>query len=334
MDITWSLDPIDQYTYYLKMARQIQKGLYQRVRAIILPYPRADAWYFPDLKLFESTEFKEKLPSINVTDFNCDDQTLINLVSSTHLEIPTEKEFQSDQVQFNKLIDDFLYKCELFFPDFKRIKKLKIIPTKFGTGSSYYRSKKDSDSVELTITYRIDKHYTFIFRSLLSSIVEIEAFFDHEDLLGWRVRKGIADFLTFNTTFRTVFPNEHNNPVLEFIDEYKGDIILESAKYYAQMGYPLTSCFSYKENTIFYNSDPVLGLSNKEIDIMKGLIDQKSQLITFDKLGEIYWGKNEDKFSLAALAKVIEKLRNSLEINGIPNSYIRTIRKQGYLLYD
>jgi DNA-binding winged helix-turn-helix (wHTH) protein len=169
---------------------------------------------------------------------------------------------------------------------------------------------------------------------LLSSIIEIELSFDHEDLIDWRIRKGIGDFLSFNTTFRTVFTNEFNNPVLDFIDNYKGDIILESAKYYAKMGYPLTSCFSYKENTIFYNSDPVLGLSNKEIDIMKALIDQKSQLISFDKLGEIYWKDNEDKFSLAALAKVIEKLRNSLEINGIPNSYIRTIRKQGYLLYD
>jgi hypothetical protein len=333
MELEWSVDHRYQYINYIKIAERVQSGFYQRIRAILLPYLHKDGWYLPDYDLFKNEDFKNRLKNLLSSSFDSKDQTLINYVKEKLDIFPNPADIERDRTILNKVKEDFIYKCSLFFPSFSKVKKTIVIPTAFGTGSSYY-FENVNDTYTFYITYRVDKNVEFVYRSILSLMIIIEnQHFTDDSMLDWRLRKGISDFITFHTTFNYLF-TDYNSPVVEFIDDYKGKLILDSAKYYAKLGFPIMACFSYTDNTILYNQEPVKSLSNKEIEIMKALIDFKSQVLSFDKIGEIYWQGDEEKFSLAALAKMIEKLRNSLELNGIPSTYVRTIRKQGYVLYD
>lgn len=61
------------------------------------------------------------------------------------------------------------------------------------------------------------------------------------------------------------------------------------------------------------------------------LIKNSNNVVSFDQISDIIF-VNEEKFSLFALAKFIQRLREKLEMNGISGSFIQTLRGKGYLL--
>ncbi|MEI6462566.1 MAG: helix-turn-helix domain-containing protein, partial [bacterium] len=68
---------------------------------------------------------------------------------------------------------------------------------------------------------------------------------------------------------------------------------------------------------------------------LKLLIENKSNIVTFEEVAKIYWNEEwNNKYSLYSLAKVIEKLRKTMKENKVPLNYLLTVRKRGYMLYD
>ena len=72
-------------------------------------------------------------------------------------------------------------------------------------------------------------------------------------------------------------------------------------------------------------------LSPTEKIILRLLIQKAGGVVTFDEFGNELFG-DENDFSLYAISKNIERLRNKLEANGISGSYIQTLRSKGYVL--
>ena len=54
-------------------------------------------------------------------------------------------------------------------------------------------------------------------------------------------------------------------------------------------------------------------------------------MVEIDKLSDIIFNEGEE-FSLWAIAKVVQRLRDKLEQNGVSGSFIQTLRGQGYAL--
>ena len=76
---------------------------------------------------------------------------------------------------------------------------------------------------------------------------------------------------------------------------------------------------------------PVVNLNPTEKILLKHFIEKENQVVSFDEIADIIF-KSDEEYSLYAIAKKIERLRNKLEENGISGSYIQTLRGQGYLL--
>ena len=64
---------------------------------------------------------------------------------------------------------------------------------------------------------------------------------------------------------------------------------------------------------------------------MLSLIRNSNTVTEIDDIGSVIF-KSEDNFSLYAISKTIQRLRDKLEANGISGSYIQTLRGKGYLL--
>ena len=75
-------------------------------------------------------------------------------------------------------------------------------------------------------------------------------------------------------------------------------------------------------------------LTAREKDLLALMIKKGSSLTTVDEVAEILFKENEDAFSLQAIAKQIQRLRDKLEANGVSGSFIQTKRGQGYLLVN
>ena len=61
------------------------------------------------------------------------------------------------------------------------------------------------------------------------------------------------------------------------------------------------------------------------------LIEKQGEIVTYDEISEILF-KTEEEYSLYAISKTIQRLRDKLEKNGISGNLIQTLRKKGYLL--
>lgn len=332
MNIEWSLREEDQLIYYCLCARGVQNGFYQNIRSIVLPYLHPDGWFLPDYGLFENGAFKKKLENVNRGIFAVKDTSLLDLVNEKFDLNLSEHEVVSDRKAFEKIQDAFFETYETVLPESTFIRSLTIVPTKFGTGSSYFVDEKHPD--HMSITYRIDGSYQRVLQSLLSLFVKHALETDEENTDKWKIRKGMSDFLVAHTIFEKFFDESQKHKVLDFLDDYKGELLEDSAKYFDKMGYPLSASFTYKDTTIFFNEKSILGLSGKEVEIMKLLIDKKREVVSFDDLADLYWKENPDDYSLQALVKVMQRLRYTLSENGIAESYLRTVRKRGYLLFD
>jgi len=331
MEIEWKFDQPTQASYYIHQAKNIESGLFQNMRAVVLPYLHPDAWYLPNYNLFKNTEFVQKLHTVDQDYFKIEDTQLVELVKDVSGLQINEQDIAKDREVIDQMHEEFFELVQLFFPHVS-IKKLTIIPTKIGTGSSFYLDKEDSS--HLLITYRLDKGCELVFQSVLTLLVKERLTKDTQSIDLWKTELTVSDFLATKSVFSKFLKGDFEHNTLTFLKRYKGNMVAESASYFAKMGYPIASSFSYTGHSIVFNGKPIVGLSNKEIDVLKLLIDRRSHIVSFDEVGDIYWKNDPDKFSLASLAKVVEKLRNTLEQNGISESYIRTVRKRGYLLFD
>ena len=72
-------------------------------------------------------------------------------------------------------------------------------------------------------------------------------------------------------------------------------------------------------------------MNTKEKKVMYELIKNSNNIVRFDTISDILFEDSEN-FSLFAQAKVIQRLREKLEKNGISGSFIQTVRGKGYLL--
>jgi biotin operon repressor len=109
-------------------------------------------------------------------------------------------------------------------------------------------------------------------------------------------------------------------------------VLQKSADFYTKLGIPsFDRSFGLNDLVPEINKKPIENLSAGEKVILQKLIKNSNQIVTFDQIADEFSTSDED-FSLYAISKTIERLRNKLEANGISGSYIQTLRGKGYLL--
>ncbi len=117
------------------------------------------------------------------------------------------------------------------------------------------------------------------------------------------------------------------NAVIEYLfGKFKSqeplELAQESEKYLEKLG------FSNKTILIKLNN-----LTKQEEDILNLLQQNEGNIVSFDEIANALWkNKVDEKFSLEAMAKVIENLRKKIRQSGINKEVIFTKRGSGYLL--
>lgn len=82
----------------------------------------------------------------------------------------------------------------------------------------------------------------------------------------------------------------------------------------------------------FYSNGDTVKLTNKEFLVLKTLYLSKKKMVSYDKIGEVLWTKEPDKFSLWAISQLIKRLRKKLSDYFINPNTIRSRRGEGYVL--
>jgi len=90
------------------------------------------------------------------------------------------------------------------------------------------------------------------------------------------------------------------------------------------------------DDEVFYGEKKISQkLSPQERQVLKKLAEKPGKIITHDQLAKILWRqKADEKFSLWAITKIVEKIRRKIRLLGINHQLIITIYGKGYQLTE
>ena len=189
------------------------------------------------------------------------------------------------------------------------------MPTSFGTFGSYHPNITKSGYV-LTLSSRCDVGAGNIVHLLLLNLYNL-AFRDSSEIgeIDWYKRQAVIEYLSQKTSFSKLFPISKTGVTTR---KHVGDSIL----YLSKLGFPpaIDRNYNLLENI----------LTTKERVLFNLL--KIGKLTLYDEMGDALWPNQDDKFSLYAITKLIEGLRQKMRSVGLDSSILKTSKGQGYFL--
>jgi hypothetical protein len=325
----------------LHTAHQIAVGFY-RVNnfQVIKPTrnikPNSQAVLFPDLNYIIIPRFWEKVKRINVktTPMKVNPKLFENTMQFLSDKSLIEPNFLKAKDLWEKHSAEILNDIFVIIPDKKHvIKSIKIFPTSYGTTSSF--SFTPTGKGEMFIYLRQDQGIYAITEAILTCLTKKDVY---EELSGeWSESELLVDWLLLKSPISKVL--ERYEPETNFVSTLRAirakqnaRLIKESDDFYNKLGLHINkSFFNIKGKSPIINQRAAENLTQAESLILKLLIEKANSVVKTDDIANLMF-KAEDDFSLYAISKQIERLRNKLEANGVSGSYIQTLRGQGYLL--
>lgn len=324
----YSADLEAQYLCFL--AKGISIGEYQDNGFAVTPtleYGNAKTVHFPNLpyskNFWRTTNFN---PNINFsTQYP---KTAIDEIKN--LLVSYDKNDYSNEIE--KIKKDWLKIEKPFFNDINtfldlkkalsKINRIDILITPFGALGSFNPSRV-GNKFNLNVTSRVDFPAGNICAGILQNLYIIENSIGGE--IGdekYLKRMSAINFIFENTIFKKYYPKFKNLIKPQFT--FSGELLNKSDRYLIKLGFPQKDTSIDVNNKVF---------SKQEKDLLSTLIKNKGKIVTFDKAANTLWKNNtDDKFSLEAMAKVIQSIRKKIKGLGINKEVIFTKRGKGYSL--
>ncbi len=335
---TWEYSLDTEAKRILHTAHQTYVGFYKNNGFIVLPKKvttfNSNTVVLPELDFNSIPKFWKLVSKIDIyANPMVIDSNLLSkfneLLSRQKLQIPDYNRTKEIWEKAEKEIIEVIYDV---LPDKKgKIKKITINPTKTGTVCSF----DWTENGEYFVLLRDDQGIHKIVEALVTSLTREDVY---EKLSGlWQESEIIADFLITQTKIAKVLEkydgvDKYTATIKSLRVKDVGKLNTLSDEYYRKLRMPnYDTPFSLNGLTPEINKKPIQNLTHSEKQIMYLLIKKSNGIVSFDEIADTIF-KNDDNFSLFALAKFIQRLREKLEKNGISGSFIQTLRGKGYLL--
>ncbi|OGK17598.1 hypothetical protein A2774_04800 [Candidatus Roizmanbacteria bacterium RIFCSPHIGHO2_01_FULL_39_12c] len=334
----WSVETEAQRLIFI--ARNIATGFYERNSFLVLP-PKylkksSEIIVFPEIEVGKIDKFWTRVKSAKIDRYPVsNDRELIELIVKylTGDKI-REPEIDNLKIQWERAEKDVLKEIERILTITSSIQAIIIHPSNFGASVSYNVVKNTSADIQLFL--RFDQNIHTIAEGVISSLLHDNlivrmggTFKEKEFLIDWLVgESSIGEIL------RKFEPRSKFIPTSRTISKKQTSELSEvSSTFLQKLGRSRVGAagFSLKGKNPYYCSEPLRNLNWQEKRALCLMIENKDRVVEFDEIGQIIY-KNDAEFSLWAVAKFIQRLREKLEANGVSGDYIQTVRRRGYTL--
>lgn len=306
--------------YLCFTARAVQLGSFNKSNYVVIPHLKqgiVDTVVLPDYPYSPSFwKSLSKLKNYSLTSTYPEPLML----EASHLIAPyTPPSYSHDQL--TNQLHDFAKKLQAIFnPNLlETIEDVCIQVTTIGSPGAFSKTRSATGREHLICAIRSDLPVENCCEVVLKGIISTTQHgYSDVGTVGFHERDAIEHFLSAYTPLtRYVYWDKSTtaSPKLR----------LESQEYLTKQGISL--------DTQFDSQDFLKCLTPSEKDMFLLLWNQSGTLIPFDDVADRVWKeKADEKFSLYALAKLAQSLREKLNEFGIHKQMIFTIRKQGYML--
>ena len=334
MKTVWEYSPETEAARILHAARQTAVGFYKTKGFAILPYGSAlhgkNLVFLPGLPYLSIPRFWEKAARINVDSLPLKIpprllKAVISLLPSQSPHLPDKSLVQLWDRYQNQIIDQIY--C--LIPGRKDwIKQIIIQPTNYGTGASFNLLTKAPGTARIWL--RSDQGISAIVESLLTILTRYEVL-NHLSGL-WSESEIIVDWLLayspLSEILEKIDPVYHRSLTIRSTRiKQKASLITQSERFLSEIGAPVVNLDTLKKL-------PVHTWPARQRQLFRLLADRSPDLVTFDEIHGRLFAGHPDSFSLYAISKTVQRLRDLLEKNGVSGSFIQTRRREGYLLYS
>ncbi len=335
---TWEFSLETEAKRILHTAHQTYVGFYKNNGFIVLPKTLAshqtNLVVLPEIDYNSIPKFWKKVSAIDIYAYPMIiDPKLVSDFKSLLLKykIETPNYLHTKEV-WNKTEKEIIETIYDLLPEKRsQIKKIIIYPTRSGTTCSFDWDNKGTFSIFL----REDQGIHAIVEAIVTSLTRQDIFQKLDGI--WQESEIITDFLVTQTKLAKVLQKHEKKE--KYIPTIKGTRVKDvgnlqklSNEYYRKLNIPnFDKPFNLNGLTPEINKKPIINLTPNEKQVMYLLIKNSNNIVSFDQISDVIF-KTDDNFSLFALAKFIQRLREKLEKNGVSGSFIQTIRSKGYLL--
>ncbi len=332
---TWEHTCQTEAKRLLHTAHQIAVYFYQINGFLVLPQsPKQlplNSVIFPELAYTDIPRFFDKARKIDVgTPIEAEPGlvgSLATLIEKYEIQKGKNDGFTGLQKAWSTKSEEILSTIAYIIPDYSRLlSTLTIHPTNYGTRQSF--NVLDKTHRDLKIYVRVDATIGTITEAIISALTRK---FVTKSLSGtWAESEIIPDWLLTQSRISKLVGNGFvptlNSTRNTELSRHKS----ASDNYLNKLGFSIhKDTLKIDDNQIVYEGKPVLGLNAKEESVLHQLVEC-GQIAT-DELADIIFTDDKD-FSLYAMAKFVQRLRNKLEHNGLTGSVIQTVRGYGFVL--
>lgn len=321
--------------YLCFLAKNISLFRYQNGNFLVLPYPVKviKSVYFPNLP-YQSSFWNliKKEKNEDYGKFYSDKLIKIALELLKKSVDKENKKTESFLSVWEKNKKIFLKKINQFYSGkiFDKIKKVEILLTNFGTYGSF-NIIKEKKYWKISCTQRLDLSVSNLLRTIILALCYFEDKTKSEiGEIAWYEKQKAVDYLINHGSLKKFF----NKSCEKIKNDSKAYYYYQrkSNQYLTQLGFNKIDKINIYNHFLVVNSIKTkIYLTSLEERVLKCLIENRGNIVTFDDLGQVSWQKKFlDKFSLYAIAKVIENIRKKICQAGLNYDLIKTVRKRGY----
>lgn len=330
VDEIWRCDALSESGRYVNTAIPIASGFFKQhgfwVHDSLVVGERRSVYFPPQPQAMmadfwvrlreESEDIGHGVPSVLAADL-------------ARLDTWSVPDFDKQHQAWNTIRSDFWNIVKDVFPtqDWDRISAT-IMPTNLGTKCSFWRVE-NSEQIQLLVAYRIDCPIHHLAEGLVSALV-IEKM-RYELGYSWDESEAFVDLLFEFTGLQRLFPDYVGT--LDLLRKPEDRLLAEkSDAYLHKLGFgmpaPQISCV---HGRIFLDGGEWLELTRKEAALLTLFLEHPQTLVSFDQIAQLIWPDDPEKFSVWAVSKHIQRLRDRLERAGIDNRVLATRRGRGYV---
>ena len=324
---TWDFSEGHEAQRLIHVTSQIATGFFKVNGFYPVSYGTVPPQYItvllPDLPYLTIPRFWEKVAKISVSQMHMIDQPeLTAQLKKLLISVPTAPNISKIKTQWDKISPDFFDEVYKILPNKKGlIKEIIIWPTNFGTSCSFSMIEFTPGIVYIWL--RADQGIESIGWAILSALTR-QDLIDHLEGL-WQESQILVDWL-MNETMLAKFFSRPRKTMSTLRSKQNASILEISNKFLTKIGAPII------DSSVIKSID-TSSFTLREKRLLDLLIAKSPQIVTFDEINELLTN-NYEQFSLYAISKSIQRLRDRLEKSGISGSFIQTKRGEGYLLVN
>ena len=236
------------------------------------------------------------------------------LIGAYHISVPADLIFDLPVPQYKEIDITKVWPviCSVV-PRAKDVRTIHVWPTNFGTTCSFSLCE-GKPPYDIYVWLRVDQGETALVEAIITSLTR-----PAQPNASWSESEATVDWIMSDSIIAKALGNKADLTIADTRSKISANLQKMSDDFLAKIGAPQVTLETIKSlNTSEF--------SLKEKQLWQKFITNPNRLVSFDEIGD------ENDFSLYAITKVVQRLRDKMESQGVTGSLIQSKRGEGYIL--